>query len=309
MNTGVQFEGLTKKFVPGIGEAQPPTIGPVSFEVPQGVVCALLGANGAGKSTCIKALLGLIRPTSGRSLILGSPSESENWRGRVGYLAEQARIPEHLTAEETLSYVARLKGLPAPASSVQVAALLSRLDLGSAAKRLVRGFSKGMQQRLAVAAALLGDPDVLIFDEPMSGLDPVGRRLVRDLMIERKEHGACILFSTHILPDAEALSDQAVVLSRGAVVAEGTLDRLMGPAASFEVTFVPGAGAGTLDLPMRVRGEAREVTVPPEELETVLGRVRAAGGRLVTVEAVRRSLEALIGQTPKTTEPPQNAQA
>ena len=294
MSEGIRFERLVKRFVPGIGEPKPPQIGPVTFDVPRGKVCSLLGANGAGKSTCIKALLGLIRPTEGRTSILGEPTESEGWRGRVGYLSEQARLPDHLTAEETLRYFGTLKGLRGDQIASQIPALLARLDIGSTAKRLVRGFSKGMQQRLAIGIALLGDPEVLVLDEPMSGLDPLGRRLVRDIMIEHKERGASILFSTHIIPDAEALSDLAVVLSRGLVVVEGSLDDLLGRADSFEVTFVPGSTTEFAAFPTRVRGEAREVAVSNDGLEELLAHIRTTGGRLVTVQPLGRSLEALV---------------
>ena len=296
MMDSIRVDALVKRFVPGLGERATPPIGPLNFSVEQGQICALLGANGAGKSTCIKALLGLIRPTQGRTWILGEPTESPAWRGRVGYLSEQARVPDHLTPTEALRYLGSLNGLPKRRLDESVPRLLSRLDLSEASGRLIRTFSKGMQQRVGLATALLGEPEVLVLDEPMSGLDPIGRRLVRDLMIEEKSRGVSILFSTHIIPDAEALADVAVVIARGKVVAMGPLNDLMGPAEAFDVTFVQGSEE-LVSTPFRVRGGAREMRVPAEELEKLLARIRSSGARLITVEPVRRSIESLITPT------------
>jgi ABC-2 type transport system ATP-binding protein len=287
----LRVEGFVKQFKPGLGEPPIAPIGPISFEVPRGEICALLGPNGAGKSTSIKALLGLVRPSSGSTFILGHPTPSDSWRGRVGYLPEQARIHEHLTAAEALAYLGRLQGLSASVIDQRSASLLGRLDLPP--RRLVRSFSKGMQQRVSIAQALLAAPELLVLDEPMSGLDPIGRKLVRDLMLEEKARGATILFSTHIIPDAEALSDRATIIAKGRLVATGSLDELMGKAELFDVTYVPRGGTSVDlgDRPQRVRGEAREVGASPDDLEDVLRAIRAAGGRLITVEPVRKSLE------------------
>jgi ABC-2 type transport system ATP-binding protein len=221
--------GLEKSFTRGFWRRRVPAVRGVSFVVPRGAVFALLGHNGAGKTTTLGCILGLVHPDAGEIAILGEDNRRPASRRRVGYLPEQPYFYEHLTARELLGFYARLQELPAREADAEIPALLERVGLAHRAGGSLRKFSKGMMQRLGLAQALLGRPDLLVLDEPMSGLDPIGRREVRELLAEEKERGTTILLSSHIVPDVEVLADAAVFLREGLLVGEHDLDR-SGPA-------------------------------------------------------------------------------
>ena len=198
----------------------------VSLQVGRGEIVGLLGANGAGKTTVIKMLLGLVRPDDGEVMLLGRPGRDPSSRARVGYLPELFRYQPWLTAAEVLDLHARLAGL-SPNSERQ-AALLDGVGLASRAGDRVGGFSKGMQQRLGLAVALVGEPELVILDEPTSALDPLGRADVRDLVLSLRERGVAVLLNSHLIGEVERVCDRVVILDHGEVAAQGTLAQLLG---------------------------------------------------------------------------------
>ena len=199
----------------------------ISFEVQRGDIFGFLGPNGAGKTTTIKMLTGLIRPSGGQASVFGVPVPSARAMTRVGFLPENPYVYPYLTPSEFVELCGRLSGLSRAAVRDRTRKVLSQVGILYAADRPVRRLSKGMLQRTGLAAALVADPELLILDEPMSGLDPVGRKEVRDLIFEERSQGRTIFFSTHILSDVETLCDRVTILRRGEVVVSGKLDELL----------------------------------------------------------------------------------
>jgi ABC-2 type transport system ATP-binding protein len=214
MTLAIEISHLTKVFR-GKRGARVEALTDLSLQLPQGEVFGFLGPNGAGKSTTIKTLMGLITPTSGQAQIFGIDAKLSSARLRVGYLPENPSFYDYLTAEEYLAFVARIFKMEQPRYREQSRIVLEKVDLWEARKRTIRGYSKGMVQRLGIAQALLHDPDLLIFDEPMSGLDPLGRALVKSLILDLKRAGKTILFSTHITSDVEEVCDRYGILVKG----------------------------------------------------------------------------------------------
>lgn len=210
----------------------------LSLTIAQGEVFGFLGPNGAGKSTTIKLLLGFLKPESGHLRILGKTVGQDEFRHRIGYLSEFPVFYDHLTARETLLLSGRLSGITHQGIAQRIPMLLERMNLGEATNRRVGGFSKGMKQRLGMANALVHDPDVLIFDEPMSGLDPVGRHQIKNLIAELKQEGKTIFFSSHILSDIEALCDRIGIIHKGALLYTGGLEDFLATGMSLEERFV-----------------------------------------------------------------------
>jgi ABC-2 type transport system ATP-binding protein len=199
----------------------------VSFEVARGEVFGFLGPNGAGKTTSIKMLTGLIFPTGGSAAIFGERIPSPRAMRRVGFLPENPYVYPYLTPREFVTLCARLSGVPGAEIDARVEKVIDRVGMSEAIDRPVRALSKGMGQRVGLAAALVHDPDLLVLDEPMSGLDPVGRKDVRDLVLEERARGKTVFFSTHILGDAETLCDRVCILRKGSVVVSGRLQDLL----------------------------------------------------------------------------------
>jgi ABC-2 type transport system ATP-binding protein len=210
----------------------------ITFDVATASIHGFVGHNGAGKSTALKLLIGAATPTQGTVHVFGRPPKLAATRARFGYLPEFPRLPETLSPRELLLAHATFADVPATVRASRCAELLERIGMTDLADARVGTFSKGMQQRVALAVALVADPDLAILDEPMSGLDPAGRRLVRELLLERKERGKTVLLSSHVLPDVEALCDEVTIVHHGRTVATGTLSELVqGPRAT-EVVFV-----------------------------------------------------------------------
>jgi ABC-2 type transport system ATP-binding protein len=213
----------------------------VSFSVPRGAVFGLLGPNGAGKTTTIKMLMGLVAPDGGSFRILGRSGRRAAARGAVGFLPENPYFHEYLNPRELLEFYGQLCGLDRATIRSRRDALLEQVGLTEAARRPLRKFSKGMLQRIGLAQALIGQPQLLVLDEPMSGLDPIGRRQVADLLVELSGAGTTIVFASHILSDVERLCDRVVILNRGRKVAAGTIEELVGEhtgAESLESLFL-----------------------------------------------------------------------
>jgi len=267
----------------------------VSLHVSRGAVHGLLGPNGAGKTTTLKMLLGLVRPSGGRFELLGVPASAPGARARVGFLPEQPYFPGQLTAAEAMKLYGRLAGLDRAEIAAQTNDLLDRVGLDGRQKTLLSKFSRGMLQRLGVAQALLGSPELLVLDEPASGLDPVGQRDIRRLMLELKAAGRTILLSSHQLSEVEAVSDEVTILNRGTVVARGHIDKLLAVAGRMTVRTRGGG-----PLPDAVASMAAEVTEADGEIAFTIadGGVRAAvdllddaGWTIIEVAPERATLE------------------
>lgn len=195
----------------------------ISLSVESGEIHGFLGPNGAGKSTTIKALLGLIRPKSGRVELFGKPVSEGSWRSRVGYMPEHPNFYDFLTGHELVTWFGKLAGLSRHESEAEARRQLERVGLSHAMHRSIRGYSKGMLQRAGLAQALLGAPELLILDEPMTGLDPIGRKEIRELILELRSEGKTVFYSTHILPDIEMTCDRATIVESGVTRRSGRI--------------------------------------------------------------------------------------
>jgi ABC-2 type transport system ATP-binding protein len=220
-------KGLRVIYRPGLFQRSRVGLEGLDLEVLDNEVFGYIGANGAGKTTTIKSLVGLLQPDAGEAWIAGVPAAEASARAALGYAPENPYFYEYLTARETLDFYARLFGLDRATRRKRSGELLERVGLAAAADRRVRQFSKGMLQRLGLAQAMVNDPRVLILDEPMTGLDPVGRHDVRGLILELKARGKTVFFSSHILSDVEALCDRAAILHDGRLVSCGRLAELL----------------------------------------------------------------------------------
>lgn len=305
MTSVVRTEQLSKDFATGFWRPKPRRVlDAVSFDVPRGEVFGLLGPNGAGKTTTIKLLMDLLRPTSGRAEIFGRPVTDPDVRQRVGFVPEQPYYYDHLSADELVQYFAGLSGVPSADRARKAEAALTRTGIGADDRRRpLRQFSKGMLQRVGLAQALVHDPELIVLDEPMSGLDPIGRRDVRQLILQLRDEGRTVVFSSHILSDAEQLCSRVAILARGQVVALGKLTDLTAPSLRACEVVISGLSAtGAAEL--RARMEAVDCRVidiadgrycvelaPGVRPEPVIASCAALGATLVSVSPVRASLE------------------
>jgi ABC-2 type transport system ATP-binding protein len=300
MSAVVRTDELSKDFLIGFWRRRPHrALDRLTFEIPAGGVFGLLGPNGAGKSTTLKLLLDLLRPTSGRAELLGRPAGDVEARRRLGFLPEQPTFYDHLTAEELTTYFAGLFGYAGEERRRRASAVLDRVGLGADRRRPLRQYSKGMLQRVGLAQALINDPELVILDEPMSGLDPVGRREVRDLILTLRDERRTVLFSSHILSDAELLCSRVGILSHGRLVASGTLAELTaGEPRGWEVV----AADIRPELAARLSGRVRRLTPiadgrytielgPETRPEPLIADLMAAGASLVSAAPVRITLE------------------
>jgi ABC-2 type transport system ATP-binding protein len=288
--------GLGKSYRTGhVLQGRRPALQDLDLELLRGEILGYVGPNGSGKTTTLKLLMGLLRPDQGEGWVLGEPLGARGWRYRVGYLPEHPYLYDYLTPAEYLDYVGRLFGLPRARRHERTRELLALVGLERAADQAMRRFSKGMVQRAGLAQALVNDPELLILDEPMSGLDPIGRRLVRDLISAQRRAGKTVLFSTHILSDAETLCDRVAVLRAGRLLKVGSLGELLRlDVAHLEVLAagLPGsfAAPGAVLLSDRL-GDRLRLEVAEGSLGPVVGAVEAAGGRILSVQPVRQTLE------------------
>jgi ABC-2 type transport system ATP-binding protein len=297
----IRVEGLHKEFRLGLMRRRVLAVRGVSFAVERGDIFGFLGPNGAGKTTTIKMLTGLIAPTGGTATIFGARVPSPESMKRVGFLPENPYIYPYLTPTEFVELCARLSGLSSRAARDRTRTVLDQVGVLYAADRPVRRLSKGMLQRTGLAAALVADPELLILDEPMSGLDPVGRKDVRDLIFEERRRGRTIFFSTHILSDVETLCDRVTILRRGEVVVSGRLEELLNRnVRRTDVVLVHANEALEQSLReaghgLRRLGERLVVEVDGEAaINTVLERALAAGAALVEATPRSETLEDLF---------------
>jgi ABC-2 type transport system ATP-binding protein len=297
------IEKLTKKYPSGWPGWPPITaLTDLSLSVSRGEVYGFLGPNGAGKTTTLKILLGLMRATTGKAEVFGAPVGTVEVRKRIGFLPESPYFYDYLTSEEFLSFYGHLAGLDRKEIRSRVSVLLETVGLCGVRNRQLRKFSKGMLQRIGLAQALLHDPELVILDEPMSGLDPIGRKQVRDLILSLRDQGKTVFFSTHIIPDVEMICDRVGIIIKGKLVANGRVDELMdeGHAHSVEVVCEGINGEHLPEikaLSTRILQQAKRclIVLPTaDKIEDVLAILRAQGGHLISVSPQKGSLEDLF---------------
>ncbi len=300
MPPAIRIEALTKDYAVGFWRRRPyRALDALTLEIEPGEVFGFLGPNGAGKTTTLKLLMQLIFPTSGRAEILGRPVGDVAMRRRIGYLPENPYFYDYLTAEELLEYFGRLFGYAAAARARRASSLLDRVGIGAERRLQLRKFSKGMIQRVGIAQALLNDPEVVFLDEPMSGLDPLGRRDVRALILELRDQGRTVFFSSHILADAEALCSRVAVVAGGRLAATGRLTDILAFQVRGWELVVTGVSREVLNrLGPRVSRSTEIATgrfalelTPDEPPEIAVSSVVAAGATLVSLNPIRETLE------------------
>jgi ABC-2 type transport system ATP-binding protein len=290
----LRTEALTKTFEVRPGK-RVRAVEDLTFSVEQGEIFGFVGPNGAGKTTTIKMLMGLIHPTRGRAFVFDAPIPSETSKARIGYLPENPSYHDFLTGLEAMRFFATLAGVPRGEQTRRCGELLELVGIAGAADRQIRKYSKGMQQRLGIAQALVADPAFVILDEPMSGLDPVGRKEVRDLILELKRRGKTVFFSTHILPDVEALCDRVGVIVGGRLRDVGRLsDLLSARVKSVEATFVLVGWAERVTHGRLLAVDGDRVTFAFDDeaaADAAVRAVLAAGGRVASLTPHRETLE------------------
>ena len=299
MSAVIRTEALTKGFVSNWRRVRTVAVDHLGLEVAEGEIYGFLGPNGAGKTTTIKLLLGLLRPSSGRVEVLGEPASGQAHRAALGYLPENPSFYEYLSGREFLDFCGRLCGLPGAVRRERIARLLALVDLERAADVRMRKYSKGMLQRAGLAQALVNDPRLLILDEPQSGLDPLGRKQVRDIILQLRAEGRTVLFSSHILGDAEMICDRVGIMNRGRLVASGRLDQLLRErvqAVEFKAVGLGGAARASLRARATIfleEGDRVQFTLAGDEGQVpgVLAAIQDGGGRVVAVEPLHETLE------------------
>ncbi len=299
MDPAIRTEGLTKVYRSGFWRRRVRILRDLTLEVRAGEVFGYLGPNGAGKTTTLKLLVGLIYPTAGRASILGHDVGEVATKAEVGFLPENPYFYDYLTGREFLDYYGRLFALPARLRRDRVERLLHDVGIAHAADVPLRKYSKGMLQRIGLAQALINDPRLVVLDEPMTGLDPLGRKEVRDLILRLKGAGTTIFFSTHIIPDVEVICDRVGILFGGELVTVGPLEGLLGTRLeSIEITF-SGLPRGDAELPGRpwvrppVYAAGRSIVAVADEAaaNAALRALWERGATIHAVVPVRRTLE------------------
>jgi ABC-2 type transport system ATP-binding protein len=297
----VRVRDVTKDFRPGFGVRRKRVLHGISFSVRRGEIFGFVGPNGAGKTTTLKILMGLIHATSGEAEILGHRVQESAYRRHVGFLPENPYFYDFLTGREILGFYAKLSGVPRARRAARVAELLDRVSLSHAADARLRTYSKGMLQRVGIAQALVHDPQVVFLDEPMSGLDPIGRKEIRDLILELHADGKTVFMNTHILSDVERVCDRVAIIADGRMRYEGpTADFLESDRQLSDVvlTGVPpelierfeqeyGAQVGG-------RGEHIELRVGEKNVSELVRAALGAGAELRAVTPHRVSLESIF---------------
>jgi ABC-2 type transport system ATP-binding protein len=294
----LELQSIQKSFRRGFFSLRAPVLRGVNLSIEAGELYGFLGHNGAGKSTTMKIILGLVRPDSGRVSLFGEPGSGPRARARMGYLGEEVGLYPHFSAMETLLLVGELFKLPKRVSSERAEALIAQVGLADAGNKKTKSYSKGMKQRLGLATALMNDPELLVLDEPYSGLDPIGRRQLRELLQSLKARGKTIMMSSHIVPDVEAVCDRVGILSDGVIAR--VLDLNAARAQNSGDVEVTVAGAQALAMMAREFGERTLHTTAQicivrcagdQRLKSLIDQVYAANGRVLEVKPLRSGLE------------------
>ena len=294
----VCVDQVVKDFRPGFGLRRKRVLHGVTFQVQKGEIFGFVGPNGAGKTTTLKILMGLIRPTEGKASILGRDVAESEFRDQIGFLPENPYFYPFLTAREILTFYARLCAVPSKRCSDRVEELLDVVNLTHAADARLQTFSKGMLQRVGVAQALVHDPEIVFMDEPMSGLDPIGRKEIRDVIRSLRASGKTVFMTTHILTDVEMICDRVAIIVKGSIRHQGRIeDFLSDGSSSTEIVLaqLPVETATQLEddysVEMRGIGERVELTVSAKDVGDVLRTALGSGAQVVAVTPHRHSLE------------------
>jgi ABC-2 type transport system ATP-binding protein len=292
----IEILGFEKTYMVGFWRKRPKrALQPLHLTVDQGEIFGFLGPNGAGKTTTLKLLMGLVSPTGGTARILGHDWTDPEIKAQIGFLPEQPYFYDYLTAHELLNYYGQLSGVEAKGRSRRIDEVLQRVGLTDVRGVQLRKFSKGMLQRIGIAQAILHDPKLVFFDEPMSGLDPMGRREVRDLMEELKREGKTVFFSTHILSDAEALCDRVAIIHKGELRQVGEVEELTSSVEGkveviWQGTLVPGA-MKALGAECHITGDTVRAVLSETQQDAAIDILRRERIRLIAITPMRTSLE------------------
>src|SRR5258708_2144763 len=292
----LEILGLAKSYAVGfLRKTLRPALQPLHLTVEEGETFGFLGPNGAGKTTTLKLLMGIVFPTSGSARILGHDLRDPDIKKQIGFLPEQPYFYDYLSAPELLDYYAQLCGVAPGTRRKKIPELLERVGLGAAGKTQLRKFSKAMLQRVGIAQAIIHDPKIVFLDEPMSGLDPIGRREIRELILGLKQEGRTVFFSTHIHSDAEALCDRVGVIHKGGLRGIGVVEDLKSQHADKSEVVWQGAQAlntvkGMVDQ-SHVTGETVRAVVQTTNLDALLEKLRRERARLVSVAPLPGTLE------------------
>jgi len=306
VDLAIDVRDLTKTYRTPFARRKVEALRGVTFGVERGHIFGFVGPNGAGKTTAIRTLMGLVRPTAGSAKLLGHELASREARFRIGFLPESPYFYDYLTVGELCDLAGRLFGMPAAARKRRADELIDKVGLGGARGGSLKKFSKGMLQRAGLAQALMNDPELVVLDEPMSGLDPIGRKEVRDLILELRDQGKTVFFSTHILSDIEAITDRVAIIARGQLQAHGTPAELMsrGVHGVDVIVRLPGSEAAAAggDAALvagatRVRrvGDELSLTLAADtDVDAWIARAHAAGAKVMQIAPRHETLEDLF---------------
>jgi len=297
----VKIERIVKDFRPGFGLVRKRVLHGISFSVRQGEIFGFVGPNGAGKTTTLKILMGLIHAQGGSATIHGHDISENEYRRHVGFLPENPDFYDFLTGTEFLNFYARVSGVPAKERSERVASLLEQVGLAHAGDARLRTYSKGMLQRVGIAQAVVHDPDIVFLDEPMSGLDPIGRKEVRDLILRLNGEGKTIFMNTHILSDVEMLCHRVAIIVKGEIRYVGSSEEFLSSeerSAEVVLARLPADAVTVIeerfDAPMRGQGDHVEMRIPEKEVKDLLRLALDTGAEIVSVTPHRVSLESIF---------------
>jgi ABC-2 type transport system ATP-binding protein len=297
----VRVKGLVKDFRPGLGIVKKRVLHGIDFEVKRGELFGFIGPNGAGKTTTLKILMGLIRATEGEAQVLGHDVRETAFREHIGFAPESPYFYDFLTGAETLEFYARLSGLPRPRRRERVREVLELVGLSAAAGARLRTYSKGMLQRIAIAQAIVHDPSVVFLDEPMSGLDPVGRKEIRDLVVRLSADGKTIFMNTHILSDVETICDRVAIIVQGRIAYQGQLggvlptgDRQLDVTLSALSPEIAEEAETRFDAKLSGRADRITLRVSQKHVNELMQVAIAHGAVIEEVAPVRADLESLF---------------
>jgi ABC-2 type transport system ATP-binding protein len=292
----LEINGLEKTYSVGfLRKKDRQALKPFQLAVQSGEIFGYLGPNGAGKTTTLKILMGLIFPTAGSARILGLDMWDMRVKAQIGFLPEHPYFYDYLTAGELLDYLAQLSGVPAQERKRKIDEMLGRVGMSDVKNLQLRKFSKGMLQRVGIAQAIIHNPKVVFLDEPMSGLDPIGRREVAELIRSLKDEGKTVFFSTHILSDAEALCDRVAVIHQGMLRSVGVVADLISTTQGKTEIIWQGtsamAGISGLGAECRASGDVFRGIIPEATLDAAIDHLRRSNARLIAVNPIRPTLE------------------
>jgi ABC-2 type transport system ATP-binding protein len=297
MEIALSADSIVKTF--GKGTKAVHALQGVTLNVERGQIFGLLGPNGAGKTTLIKCVLGIVFTNGGRGTVLGNPFGSLKAKEHIGYLPENHRYPLHLTGEQVLSYFGKLSEVPKPVLEQRITETLALVGMSDWRKTLIRKYSKGMMQRLGLAQALLNDPELIMLDEPTDGVDPVGRKEIRDILVHLKDQGKTIFLNSHLLSEVERISDRVAIMNKGAVVREGTVSELTLTQNVFDVRVTPEFTQSASEVLSQYAAHMGEGVFEVRcntlnEMNEMLDQLRSRGVLIESINPRRSSLEDLF---------------